>query len=77
MQLTEPYNSLGFWLIGLRADITFTNSLFLTTFVQYNEQADNVNLNLVFSGALHQFRICLLCTQTTISQQGLLLKTGQ
>jgi Domain of unknown function (DUF5916)/Carbohydrate family 9 binding domain-like len=46
--LPEPYNSTKFWLIGPRLDITFTNSLFLTTFVQYNEQADNVNINARF-----------------------------
>jgi uncharacterized protein DUF5916/cellulose/xylan binding protein with CBM9 domain len=43
--LPEPYNSTKFWLIGPRIDLTFTNSLFLTTFVQYNEQAENVNIN--------------------------------
>lgn len=48
VQLPEPYSSDKFWLIGPRADITFTNSLFLTTFVQYNEQADNVNVNARF-----------------------------
>lgn len=48
VQLPQPYNSSSFWLIGPRADITFTNSLFLTTFVQYNEQADNVNINARF-----------------------------
>ena len=34
-----------FWLIGPRVDITMTNTLFFTTFMQYNEQARNVNLN--------------------------------
>ncbi|RLD21167.1 MAG: hypothetical protein DRI71_09500 [Bacteroidetes bacterium] len=48
VQLPEPYASLSFWLIGPRLDVTFTNSLFLTTFVQYNEQADNVNINARF-----------------------------
>lgn len=33
------------WLVGPRVDITFTNSLFWTTFVQYNSQAKNINLN--------------------------------
>jgi len=45
VKLPEPYSSTNFWLIGPRFDLTFTNSLFLTTFVQYNEQADNVNIN--------------------------------
>lgn len=48
VQLPQPYNSNSFWLIGPRVDVTFTNSLFLTTFVQYNEQADNVNINARF-----------------------------
>ncbi len=48
VQLPSPHNSNNFWLIGPRLDLTFTNSLFLTTFVQYNEQADNVNINARF-----------------------------
>ncbi len=46
--LPDPYNSTRFWLIGPRLDVTFTDALFLTTFVQYNEQADNVNINARF-----------------------------
>ena len=34
-----------FWLVGPRLDLTMTNTLFLTAFMQYNEQAKNVNLN--------------------------------
>jgi len=44
----EPFADTEFWLIGPRIDFTFTDKLFLTTFVQYNEQADNVNLNARF-----------------------------
>ncbi|MTI20700.1 hypothetical protein E1176_06680 [Fulvivirga sp. RKSG066] len=43
-----PFEDTEFWLIGPRIDLTFTDQLFLTTFVQYNEQADNVNLNARF-----------------------------
>jgi hypothetical protein len=43
--LPEPYQSTAFWLIGPRLDVSFSRKLFLTTFLQYNEQADNVNLN--------------------------------
>jgi hypothetical protein len=35
-----------FYLLGPKLDFTFTRSLFFTTFVQYNEQADNLNMNL-------------------------------
>lgn len=34
------------WLLGPRIDVTVTNKLFFTNFVQYNNQAKNVNLNL-------------------------------
>ena len=36
------------WLVGPRIDVTLTNKLFFTNFVQYNNQAKNVNLNLRF-----------------------------
>lgn len=32
-------------LLGPRIDVTFTKSLFLTTFIQYNNQTDNININ--------------------------------
>lgn len=37
-----------FWLIGPRVDVTLTNKLFITGFLQYNDQKDNVNLNARF-----------------------------
>lgn len=46
--LPYPYNSAKLILIGPRLDITFTDKLFLTTFVQYNNQIDNVNMNIRF-----------------------------
>ena len=46
--LPAPYNSAKLFLIGPRLDITFTNNLFLTTFVQYNNQIDNLNTNIRF-----------------------------
>ena len=45
INLPDPYPDGNFWLIGPRIDLTFTNSLFWTNFIQYNEQADNINLN--------------------------------
>jgi len=46
--LPEPYTSTDLILVGPRLDITFTESLFFTTFVQYNSQIDNVNVNMRF-----------------------------
>jgi hypothetical protein len=33
------------WLVGTRIDITLTNKLFFTNFLQYNNQIQNINLN--------------------------------
>ncbi len=46
--LPEPWGNTGFWLIGPRIDLTLTNKLFFTTFLQYNEQGKNINLNTRF-----------------------------
>ena len=43
--LPEPWSRSTFWLVGPRIDVTMTNKLFLTAFMQYNEQIDNINLN--------------------------------
>ncbi len=48
ISLPEPYNTAEFVLIGPRIDLTFTEKLFFTSFVQYNNQIDNLNLNLRF-----------------------------
>lgn len=48
IRLPEPWGKTTFWLIGPRVDLTMTNKLFFTTFVQYNEQQKNVNLNTRF-----------------------------
>src|SRR5450759_1638781 len=48
IELPTPYNSAEFILIGPRLDLTFTDKLFFTSFVQYNNQINNINLNLRF-----------------------------
>ncbi|WP_133557797.1 carbohydrate binding family 9 domain-containing protein [Algoriphagus boseongensis] len=45
IRLPKPYNSSNLFLIGPRFDFTFSKELFWTTFVQYNSQIDNVNIN--------------------------------
>ena len=45
IRLPQPWGNNGFWLVGPRVDITFTNNLYFTTFVQYNNQQKNVNVN--------------------------------
>lgn len=38
--------SFDLWLVGTRLDVTLTNKLFFTNFLQYNNQIQNVNLNM-------------------------------
>ncbi len=45
IDLPAPYASTGLLLVGPRIDLTLTRSLFITTFIQYNDQIDNVNIN--------------------------------
>ncbi len=40
--INKTYN---FWLVGPKIDVTFTNKLFFTNFVQFNNQNNNVNIN--------------------------------
>jgi hypothetical protein len=45
IDLPAPWGKTDYWLVGPRADITFTNKLYFTEFLQYNNQLDNINLN--------------------------------
>lgn len=48
ISLGEPFEPVNLYLIGPRIDLTFTKKLFLTTFIQYNSQVDNLNINARF-----------------------------
>lgn len=48
ISLPSPYNSARLFLIGPRFDFTFTDKLFFTSFIQYNNQIDNLNINCRF-----------------------------
>lgn len=48
LSLPQPWGRNSFLLVGPRIDITFTNTLFFTTYVQYNQQMDNMNINARF-----------------------------
>jgi hypothetical protein len=45
ISLPSTYNSAQLWLVSPRAEITFSKSIFFTSFVQYNNQANNININ--------------------------------
>lgn len=46
MDLGQPFDPTKLWLLGPKVDVTFTDKLFWSTFVQYNEQIDNMNINM-------------------------------
>ena len=45
IRLPEPYNSSDLVLLGPKFDFTFSRKVFWTTYVQYNNQINNVNIN--------------------------------
>ena len=45
VDLPAPYASTPVFLLSPRIDLTFSKSVFLTTFFQYNQQLDNININ--------------------------------
>ena len=45
ISLPAPYSSTSLWLVGPRVDLTFSRSVFFTTFFQYNTQVNNININ--------------------------------
>lgn len=45
IRIPEPQNDADLVLVGPRIDLTFTKKLFWTTFIQYNNQIDNLNIN--------------------------------
>lgn len=48
LDLPENYGQEQLFLIGPRIDLTFTDKIFLTTYYQYNNLLDNMNLNARF-----------------------------
>jgi hypothetical protein len=48
LRFPQPYTSRDLILIGPKIDLTFTRSLFLSTLIQYNNQINNINMNVRF-----------------------------
>ncbi|HEY5824558.1 MAG TPA: DUF5916 domain-containing protein [Cyclobacteriaceae bacterium] len=48
LRLPDNYGKEKLFIVSPRMDLTFTDKLFLTTYVQYNTLADNMNLNARF-----------------------------
>ena len=45
IDLPDPFPDGSFWLIGPRIELTFTDKIYWTNFIQYNEQSNNININ--------------------------------
>jgi hypothetical protein len=43
--MPSPFTSADIWLIGPRFDLTFTKKFFLASFLQFNSQSENFNVN--------------------------------
>ena len=48
IKLPKPYNSADLFLLGTRVDLTFSNKVFFTSFLQYNTQDKNFGHNSRF-----------------------------
>jgi len=48
INLAAPFKPVDLWLVGPRIDLTFSKSVFFATFFQYNNQAENININSRF-----------------------------
>ena len=48
INLPGNFERTRFWLLGPKLDLTLSDKVFFQSFVQYNEQIDNMNINLRF-----------------------------
>jgi len=48
IRLPDPYSDANLILVGPKLDITFSRKVFWTTYIQFNSQINNVNLNTRF-----------------------------
>ena len=48
INLPAPFEDAHFWLLGPKFDLTLSDKVFFSSFVQYNEQINNMNINLRF-----------------------------
>ncbi len=46
IRLPQPWGRTTFWLVQPRLDVTFTDTLYLTTYIQYNTQKNNLSMNM-------------------------------
>ena len=45
INLPDPYSDADLWLVGTKAELSFSKSVFFNAFLQYNNQTNNFNIN--------------------------------
>ncbi len=48
LDFPDPYSDANFFSLNSKVDVSFTKDLFFSTYLQYNNQLDNINLNARF-----------------------------
>ncbi len=48
IELDAPFVPVDLWLIGPQFDLSFSKEIFFRTFIQYNNQSENLNINARF-----------------------------
>ena len=48
LKFPNPYSSANFFSFNSKFDVSFSKDLFLSTYLQYNNQLDNINFNARF-----------------------------
>jgi len=46
--MPTDFDDVSLWLVGPKLEFSFTKKVFFTTFIQYNTQIENVNINARF-----------------------------
>jgi hypothetical protein len=81
IRLPGEYGSAQYILVGPKAEISFSNTMAWTTFVQYNTQSENVNINSRFQWRYRPMSDIFLVysdnytsTDFTVKNRGVVLK---
>ena len=45
IRMVPPWNTTKLWIVSTRVDITLTNNFYFTSFFQFNNQTNNININ--------------------------------
>lgn len=83
IRLPQPYNSSNLILLAPKFDFTFTRNLFWTTYVQYNNQINNWNINSRLQWRFRPVSDLFLvytdnyASSTYLNEDGIIIQKGQ